>query len=116
MAILMISYSISRWSIEALPADERRVLVAGMNSAQLIRVGLVILGLGDWICFQPGSTASLDGAGTDGTLLGNIGTASARSQDLANAIEMPACDATSTPEPSSLRLGGRRRTRGRRLL
>jgi len=44
MALLMILYSLTRWPIESLRADEH-ILFAGMNSAQLISVGLVVLGL-----------------------------------------------------------------------
>ena len=47
MALLMILYSLSRWPIEALRADER-ALVAGMTSAQLISVALFAGGIVLW--------------------------------------------------------------------
>jgi phosphatidylglycerol:prolipoprotein diacylglycerol transferase len=48
MALLMIFYSLTRWPIEALRADER-ARFAGMTSAQLISAFLVITGLALWI-------------------------------------------------------------------
>jgi prolipoprotein diacylglyceryltransferase len=51
MALLMIFYSITRWPIEALRADERALLL-GMTSAQIISVVLVGLGLAAWISLR----------------------------------------------------------------
>ena len=51
MALLMIFYSITRWPIEALRADER-ALFLGMTSAQLIGGVLVGLGLAAWISLR----------------------------------------------------------------
>jgi phosphatidylglycerol---prolipoprotein diacylglyceryl transferase len=51
MALLMIFYSITRWPIEALRADER-ALFLGMTSAQIISVVLVGLGLAAWISLR----------------------------------------------------------------
>jgi phosphatidylglycerol:prolipoprotein diacylglycerol transferase len=51
MALLMIFYSITRWPIEALRADERAILL-GMTSAQIISVVLVGLGLAAWISLR----------------------------------------------------------------
>jgi len=47
MALLMILYSLSRWPVEALRADERAVF-AGMTSSQNISVALLIFGLAIW--------------------------------------------------------------------
>jgi phosphatidylglycerol:prolipoprotein diacylglycerol transferase len=44
MALLVVLYSITRWPIESLRADER-VICAGMNSAQMISAVLSVLGL-----------------------------------------------------------------------
>jgi prolipoprotein diacylglyceryltransferase len=41
---LVVLYSITRWPIESLRADER-VICAGMNSAQMISAVLSVLGL-----------------------------------------------------------------------
>jgi phosphatidylglycerol:prolipoprotein diacylglycerol transferase len=48
MALLMIFYSITRWPIEALRADER-TLFLGMTAAQLISALLALVGLAAWI-------------------------------------------------------------------
>ena len=44
MALLMVAYSLTRWPIESLRADER-ALFAGMTSAQIISLVLVLIGL-----------------------------------------------------------------------
>ncbi len=51
MALLMVLYSITRMPIEALRADERPLL-AGMNSAQLISIALVIMGAAAWLSLR----------------------------------------------------------------
>jgi phosphatidylglycerol:prolipoprotein diacylglycerol transferase len=51
MALLMIVYSLTRWPIEALRADERAIFV-GMTSGQLISLALVIMGLALWLSFR----------------------------------------------------------------
>jgi phosphatidylglycerol:prolipoprotein diacylglycerol transferase len=49
MATLMVLYSATRLPIEALRADERIAVLAGMNSAQVISVALMILGATAWL-------------------------------------------------------------------
>jgi len=55
MALLMILYSLTRWPIEALRADERAVF-AGMTLSQNISVALVILGLAIWFGLRRSSS------------------------------------------------------------
>ncbi len=63
MALLMVTYSITRLPIESLRADERVVIFAGMNSAQLISVVLLVLGLAGWLCLRFATTAPVDRTG-----------------------------------------------------
>ncbi len=60
MALLMITYSMTRLPIEALRADERVVLFAGMNSAQVISVVLLVLGLAAWLCLRFANLRAVD--------------------------------------------------------
>ena len=55
MAVLMITYSITRLPIEALRADEP-VVIAGLNPAQLISVGLCVVGLAAWAWLRFGTS------------------------------------------------------------
>ncbi len=68
MALLMITYSITRWPIEALRADERPTFL-GMNSAQMISAVLVALGLAAWLCLRFASLSPVNPAGTLKTIL-----------------------------------------------
>jgi phosphatidylglycerol---prolipoprotein diacylglyceryl transferase len=54
MALLMITYSITRWPIEALRADERAIFV-GMTAAQVISALLVIGGVALWFSLRTNS-------------------------------------------------------------
>jgi phosphatidylglycerol:prolipoprotein diacylglycerol transferase len=54
MALLMIAYSLTRWPIEALRADEP-ALFAGMTAAQLISAGLAAAGLAMWCILRRSS-------------------------------------------------------------
>jgi phosphatidylglycerol:prolipoprotein diacylglycerol transferase len=56
MALLMILYSLTRWPVEALRADERAVF-AGMTASQNISVALLSFGLAIWFGLR-GSSAS----------------------------------------------------------
>jgi phosphatidylglycerol:prolipoprotein diacylglycerol transferase len=51
MALLMVFYSITRWPIEALRADERALLL-GMTPAQIISVLLAGVGLAAWLALR----------------------------------------------------------------
>jgi phosphatidylglycerol---prolipoprotein diacylglyceryl transferase len=51
MAVLMVMYSITRWPIEALRADER-ALYAGMTASQIISAVLVVAGLALWFSLR----------------------------------------------------------------
>jgi phosphatidylglycerol---prolipoprotein diacylglyceryl transferase len=55
MALLMVLYSITRWPIEALRADERAIF-AGMTASQIISVGLVISGSALWYALRTTAT------------------------------------------------------------
>jgi phosphatidylglycerol:prolipoprotein diacylglycerol transferase len=56
MALLMIFYSLTRWPIEDLRADER-ALFAGMTSAQIISAVLVMTGVALWLYLRFSSQA-----------------------------------------------------------
>jgi len=56
MALLMILYSLTRWPLEALRADERAVF-AGMTLSQNISVALMIFGLAIWFWLGRSSTS-----------------------------------------------------------
>jgi phosphatidylglycerol:prolipoprotein diacylglycerol transferase len=51
MAMLMVLYSLTRWPIEALRADER-ALLAGMTPSQTISALLLVLGLAAWFVLR----------------------------------------------------------------
>jgi phosphatidylglycerol:prolipoprotein diacylglycerol transferase len=51
MALLMVVYSITRWFVEALRADEPAIF-AGMTVSQNISVGILLLGLATWFCLR----------------------------------------------------------------
>jgi phosphatidylglycerol---prolipoprotein diacylglyceryl transferase len=51
IALLMILYSLTRWPVEALRADERAVF-AGMTSSQNISVALFVFGLAVWFSLR----------------------------------------------------------------
>ena len=69
MALLMITYSMTRLPIEALRADERVVFFAGMNSAQVISVVLLVIGLAAWLCLRFANLRAVDRAGALKTIL-----------------------------------------------
>jgi phosphatidylglycerol:prolipoprotein diacylglycerol transferase len=48
MALLMIMYSVTRWLVEALRADEPAVF-AGMTASQNISIALLVLGVATWL-------------------------------------------------------------------
>ncbi len=67
MAVLMVLYSITRWPIEALRADER-ALFAGMTASQIISVALLVLGLAGWLCLRFAPFAPIERARQDPVL------------------------------------------------
>ncbi len=63
MAVLMITYSITRLPIEALRADEPSA-IGGMNPAQLISVGLCVVGLAAWAWLRFGTSRATGSRGS----------------------------------------------------
>jgi phosphatidylglycerol:prolipoprotein diacylglycerol transferase len=60
ISLLMVTYSITRLPIEALRADERVAVFAGMNSAQMISLALLLIGAAAWLYlrFAPAVTVN----------------------------------------------------------
>jgi hypothetical protein len=88
----MIFYSITRWPIEALRADER-TMVAGMTAAQVISVGVVIAGLALWYgLWRIGSdhTAAARPSLFDRRDVPHVAQEQASSPERASALPLPA--------------------------